>query len=277
MKNILTFMILAFFVASVDPTILAAGQPDEKFHKECLYPTAMIISQCGPSNAVGTGVVVKSKKEGDKFTNHVLTVAHVLVPSMVIVNQDQQQFVIEASHKIRIGKYKDWSKYEGYDEFTAEIVFFNQAEDIAMLRFQSDSEMPVATIYKDPEIYIGNDVVRIGCGVGEPFRTDWGKVNSLKESQDKVIHAMRGTIRITANTLPGDSGGPVFYEYKIIGVAQAIRQVEGKVQNNPVFHMAYVIPIEKFLAHEEITNILEDKVSTEAVSPEVEKAEDAVE
>ena len=181
-----------------------------------------------------------------------------MLPKIVIANQNGQQFAIEPILKIRIGKYKDWSKYEGYDEFDAEVVFHNSEEDIALMKFQSDSEMPVATVYKDPKLYIGDDVVRIGCGVGEPFRTDWGKINSLQESQDKVIHAMKNTIRITANTLPGDSGGPVYNEYKVIGIAQAIRQLDGHVQNTPIFHMTYVIPIDRFFKHEEITKVFEE-------------------
>lgn len=258
MKKILTLLLISICVSWNQP-FTVAGEPDEKFHKECLYPSAMILAQCGPSKSIGSGVIVKSEKvEGeDKYINYVFTVAHVTLGKIVIINQNQEQFEIEPVHKIRIGKYKDWSVYEGFEEFTAEIIYANVEEDIALMKFESNKELPVAVLHKDPKLFIGDDIFRIGCGIGEPFRTDFGKINSLKESQDKVIHAMKGTYRITAPTLQGDSGGPVFYEYKVIGVAQAIRSLPGTVDSSPVYHMTYVIPIERFLAHEEIKKILD--------------------
>lgn len=253
----MAFSILTLFMSSVGSTIFA-GEPDKKFHEECLYPTAMIVGQCGQTNSFGTGVVVKSVKSGEHYTNYVFTVAHIAIPKLVDVTEhENERFSIRVTrpvYKIRLGKYKDWSIYEGYHEFDAKIIFQNTKDDIIVMSFQTNFQIPIATIYKHPKLYIGNDIVKIGCGIAEPFRVDFGKINSLKESQDKVIAEMQNTYRITANTVEGDSGGPVYHECKVIGVTQAIRRLD---QGNPVFHMAYVIPIERFLHHEEVRKLLE--------------------
>jgi S1-C subfamily serine protease len=76
-------------------------------------------------------------------------------------------------------------------------------------------------------IYIGNDVFKIGCG-GDSFvtppRMDKGIVTSIINlgNNSKII-------RTSAFTIPGDSGGPLYHDNKLVGLIRAIRLLNGKV------------------------------------------------
>ncbi len=123
--------------------------------------------------------------------------------------------------------------------------------DIALLVFHSDKEMPVASLNPRAKLYIGNEIFHIGCGLGDQFRLDYGKVTSVKNS--KANPEVFGRIKVSALTIVGDSGGPLFHENKVIGITESIRQK----RDHPFYITAYnnisfAIPIENFTEHPEI-------------------------
>lgn len=238
-----------------------AGQPDKDLHEKCIYPCVMTICP-NPSNAcIGSGVVVKSVKKDDKYINYVFTCAHV-VPALPVIQDtdltDDEKPVEPPKPKyevlIRVGTYENWSTVVALRDYAATVMFTDRVADIALLRFETKDPMPVAEIDGDPELYIGNEVCRIGCGMGEPFRFDIGKITSVKESADRIIPAIRGTYRTSIPTISGDSGGPVYHENKLIGLAQAIRS-NGSA---PICHITYVLPMKRFLDCQEIVDFLKD-------------------
>lgn len=110
----------------------------------------------------------------------------------------------------------------------------------------------------DAKLYIGNDVIKVGCGLSEPFRIDYGKITSIDKS---IGNTIKGSYRISAMTIMGDSGGPVYHENKLVGLSQAIRYAPASSPipiNIPVCQIAYVIPIQTFYDNEEITELLKD-------------------
>lgn len=264
MKNVIIAAVILFSQVGV----VLAGDPDKDLHKKCLYPTVMIKAKNADYGGNGTGVIVKSIKKGDKFTNYVFTCAHILVqtPPRIVVPEDDKEKAIfvpaKFEYTIRVGNYKDWSHLVSIDNYDCKVIYRNtsSARDIAVVTFLTDKEMPTAEICHS-KFYIGNEVCRVGCGLLEPFRVDFGRVNSLAESskQDRGP-SCQNTHRVSAPTLPGDSGGPVYHENKLIGVAQLIRGFQpAPGQNMPVFHMTYVIPIERFTQETEIMDCLAGK------------------
>ncbi len=95
--------------------------------------------------------------------------------------------------------------------------------------------MPTATMDFEPRLFIGNEVYRIGCGLGDDPRIDYGRLTAYKKTP-------KPTFRTSIMTVPGDSGSPVFHEYKVIGLAVSIRSVRGV----PVFGISYAVPLERF-------------------------------
>lgn len=252
MRNLLFAVLLSVFPL----TQISAGEPDVKLHQRCLYPTVMVTGNVHKTSTIGSGVIVKSVQEDKKWKHYFLSVAHILLPPV-----KNEHLEIRPTYMVKIGVYKNWSEYTGCQEYEATLVHAEKGlgKDMALFSFETDGATSVAEIYDSPKLYIGNEVIRVGCGLGEVFRLDYGKITSVKESKDRIVPATRNTHRISAATLPGDSGGPVFHEYKLIGITQTIRAMPTGSPirpTSPVYFMTYVIPIERFLACEEIAKYL---------------------
>jgi len=194
-----------------------AGQPDVKLHKECLYPTIMISTI--DKTTYGTACIVKSEKVDSKYRNIFISCAHVIED-----NKNYQIFFFE---------YEKWSRLSEVSSKPCKIYALNKDYDIAIGVFFSEEEMPIAEMDFDPEIYIGNDVFRIGCGLASEPRLDFGKITSIR-------HYLRTSIF----TIPGDSGSPVFHKYKIIGIMRSIRMIRNL--NTPAFKFSFATPLWKF-------------------------------
>lgn len=264
-------------------SICQAGEPDKDLHNKCIYPTVMLQ---GTNGGTGSGVIIKSVKRGDGYMNYVFTCAHVLkkTPARVIEPEPKEgeeaadPIVIPSKYEyfIHIAVYEDWSLIKEIKTYKCNVIHVENgvSKDIALVTFKTKEEMKVATIETKPKLYIGNEVLRIGCGVGDPFRIDYGKVTSLSKSIGRSQPATKGKIRTSIQTVPGDSGGPVYHENKLIGVAQMIRAMPGNAgpfpTSIPIFHMSYVIPVERFMSCEKITKHLKDRpapVIEEEVAP----------
>jgi S1-C subfamily serine protease len=263
---------LALVVSQVSGAL--AGEPDKDLHNKCIYPTVMIGSTNEKYGGTGTGVIVKSVKEGEKWTNYVFTCSHILIqtpPRIILppkvngkddITKNPTFVDAKYEYQVRVGNYQDWSHLVSIDDYECEVLITNRSRltDTALIKFTSDKEMPVAET-NDEKLYIGNEICRVGCGLDEPFRVDFGRITSISKSTvDRYGDMTKHTHRVSAATLPGDSGGPVYEGYKLIGLMQLIRGFQGQDGANvAVFHMAYVIPIERFTSDEAIMDCLDGK------------------
>lgn len=210
---------------------LLADQPDEKLHKSCLYPTIIISNH----KNFGSATIIKSIKVTDtEFRNMFITCDHV-------INNDSQPY------EVSFFVYEDWSIIKKTLKFPAEIYFGNKKNDLAIGFFISDQEMPVAEIDFNSKVYIGSEVFRIGCGLMDEPRLDYGKITLIKTSEN--------LIRTSIFTVPGDSGSGLFHNYKIIGITHSIR-TRGEL---PFFDISYYIPINKLKENKEFEFIWQNK------------------
>ena len=235
-----------------------SGELDKQLHQKCLYPTVMIFSVNPNVKSSGTGVIIKSIKKGEKYLNLVGTCAHILQKSPPVYQYEYDKndptLVIESKlitypkydYMLQVGIYKDWSKLVGVERFDCKIEAVDEEKDIALLTFESKKEMSTVDLELNPDLFIGNDVLRIGCGAGLPYRLDYGKITSMPNTLG-FLSGLEGTYRTSIATVNGDSGGPVFHNYKLIGVMQAVMGGNG---NQMMFHMSYVIPLERFVGSE---------------------------
>lgn len=114
--------------------------------------------------------------------------------------------------------------------------------------------MPVAIVEYDPEIYIGNKVYRVGCGLGEQFRLDYGKITSVNITLPQ-IPIIKNWYRTSIHCVPGDSGGPVYHNYKVIGIVSQIRCLSlNSCIQIPIPEMSYIVPINRVKTMDEKIN-----------------------
>lgn len=246
-----------------------AGEPDKVLHEKCLYPTVMLEnnSHVPEMRGTGTGVIVKSKKKGKQWENYVLTVGHNLDKTPKHLCQkngpDQPPVLEEAKYEYiaKVGVYENWSTLKDIKEYPVEVLHDDDEADIGLVRFISDKEMPAAEIYEGFDIYIGNEVVRIGCGVGEPFRVDYGRITSVPASAPKALRNqdLKEVYRFSAPTVQGDSGGPLYHEGKLIALAEAIAGTSAGPFPIPVHHIAYAVPIHRAMNCKEIAKYLKEE------------------
>lgn len=219
MRHIFFTLACVFCLFIVYP--MEATGPDKKLHEKCLYPTIQIINS--NDKPTGTGVIVRSIKLSEKeYCNIFLTCNHVVSNEIMT---------------IRVFQYEKWSSLKGQQSFTAWFYAHHSTNDMAIGYFLTPNKMPTSDIDFDAEIFIGTDIFRIGCGSGDEPRLDYGKVTSVRNKLMSV-----DTIRTSIFTIPGDSGSPVFYNNKIIGIMVSIRSS----RNGPLFNISYAIPVENF-------------------------------
>jgi S1-C subfamily serine protease len=187
-----------------------------------LYPSIFIGRS--DNTTYGSGVIVRSEKVGDKYRNVFITCAHICTDSFI--DYTVRQFV-----------YENWSELKEVKEYPAVFSSVNHDMDLAMGMFYTNEEMPVAELEFDPKLYIGNEVFRIGCGLGDDPRLDYGKITAVKKEP-------RAVFRTSVMTVPGDSGSPLFHNKKVIAIVVSIRVDRNR--NALVFNISYAIPLSQF-------------------------------
>jgi S1-C subfamily serine protease len=232
---------IILILAAISATAFS-GEPNKVLHEKCIYPSVMVLNENIKGN--GSGVIVKSHKVDDGYENYVITCAHVLSG-----DGKEQNFKMV----VRIGIYENWSTLVGSKEYHCEVAAINKIKDIAILKFKTENSVSVAEIYNNPKIYIGDDVIRVGCGLSEPFRVDYGKITAVDKSIGSMV---KNSYRVSIPTIMGDSGGPVYHEDKVIGLMQSIHTVPLGPFRTQVSHMSYVIPIQRILELEEFSKII---------------------
>lgn len=192
--------------------LFCQNPPDEKLHQLALYPTVMIVDEA--EGASGTGFIVRSTKVKDKYRNALITAYHVVETN--------------GPFKAVWTKYKRWSDIDKEVSFPIYVCNIKQEHDLAIAVFESDEELPVCKLDFDHQIFIDTKVCRVGFGMMDDARIDYGSI-----TQPKTVRpaAFAGTIRTNVYSVYGDSGGPLLHNYKVIGVCRAVRNHKDQLMN----------------------------------------------
>ena len=240
MRNILIFLILM----AVAPSNVYSDTPDKTLHNQCIYPTVEIIGE----DECGSGFIIRSDKiSDDEYHNIAISCAHC--------------FSSGKSYQIGIPVFKDWSTLEKYELHKAFVYMVDREKDVAVVLFSTNKPVQVAKVNYDVKLYIGSDVIRVGCGLGDEHRVDYGKVTSVKTS---IPHSnIKDVLRTSIFTVPGDSGGPVFHNYEVVGIMQAIRG-----SGHPIYGISYCIPVSRLKTwSQELNNTLDFLSKSEEKAP----------
>jgi Do/DeqQ family serine protease len=159
--------------------------------------------------SLGSGVIINGKK------GLILTNAHVIQKAgtiKVVLNDER--------------------------EFEARIVGADPDSDLAVLRIESEQQLPAIRMGSSDDLMIGETVIAIGNPFGFSHTVTTGVISALNRSirtEDRVFHDF---IQIDASINPGNSGGPLLnINGALIGINTAIY---AKAQG-----IGFAIPIDK--------------------------------
>ena len=180
-----------------------SGEPDKKLHEKCIYPTVMITNANGSGSSTGTIIRSEKMKDG-KYHNVAITTAHGLINKVMVT----------------LPNYENWSEIGEVIRYPAVLYYTNKKVDLAVVIFVSEKHLYTADFGFKEKIYIGNKILRVGCGLGDAPRLEEGVITGV--NMPSIANTM--VYRMSIYTLPGDSGGSVYNEdYLIIGFTQSIR------------------------------------------------------
>jgi len=145
---------------------------------------------------------------------------------------------------------------EGKRELPAEIVGRDPVTDLAVLRAQSDEELPAATLGQSRALVVGDPVIAIGSPLGLSGTVTTGIVSALNRtvdvpSEDGTRNPLFNAIQTDAAINPGNSGGAlVNARGEVIGINSAIATLGGGglfggEQSGGSIGVGFAIPIDE--------------------------------
>ena len=145
-------------------------------------------------NSLGSGVII------DSTHKYILTNHHVIVrASKITVTLANRQ------------------------EFEARVVGTDPESDLAVLKIETDSELPAITMGRSDDLMIGETVIAIGNPFALSHTVTTGVISALNRSVRTESHVYHSFIQIDASINPGNSGGPLLnINGELIGINTAI-------------------------------------------------------
>jgi serine protease Do len=145
-------------------------------------------------NSLGSGVII------DSAHKYILTNHHVIVrASKIAVTLANQQ------------------------EFEARVVGTDPESDLAVLKIETETELPSITMGRSDDLMIGETVIAIGNPFGLSHTVTTGVISALNRSVRTQSGIYHNFIQIDASINPGNSGGPLLnINGQLIGINTAI-------------------------------------------------------
>lgn len=146
--------------------------------------------------SLGSGVI--TSKDGYILTNH---------------------HVIKNADEINV-------RFADHREFTAEIIGMDKKSDLALIKIESDEELPAVTFGDSDSLRVGDWVVAIGNPFGLEQTVTAGIVSGMGRTLGSSSY--ENFIQTDASINPGNSGGPLLTpEGELVGINTAIYSQTG--------------------------------------------------
>ena len=183
--------------ADIDPSVRFYCQDaaEEKLTIQQVYAavnpaTVLVVAEMGEKASIGTGVILTED-------GYIVTNAHVIADgqSVLVVLADARQY-------------------------EAELVGFDSAEDLAVLKAVDAEDLPTAVLGDSDECWVGDTVYAIGNPLGVELRgtLTQGIISAIDRRVTMDGKAMT-MLQTTAALNNGNSGGPLINEYgQVIGI-----------------------------------------------------------
>lgn len=151
---------------------------------------------------IGSGVIVSPQ-------GHVVTNAHVIT--------DPRTGELMEEVLVQMGEQK---------EYPADVIGFDHTTDIAVLKIESEEELPFATLADSDQLQVGDIVFAVGNPLGIGMTVTMGIVSATRKSELGILReegAYENFIQTDASINRGNSGGALLdAKGRLIGINTAI-------------------------------------------------------
>ena len=195
-------------------TALSASEIYAQNVDSVVYVETTIVSGMTTSTASGTGFIVTS-------SGYIVTNYHVV--------EDGTSYMVMTYDSV---------------EYDAELIGYDESNDIAVLKIEADTELSTVTIGESSSLSVGDSLYIIGNPLGDLIYTlTTGVVSAL----DRLITGDDGTVinmfQTDAAVNSGNSGGPVFDENGyVVGIVTA------KYSSESIEGLSFCIPIDDVIS-----------------------------
>ena len=212
--------------ADIDPSVRFYCQDaaEEKLTIQQVYAavnpaTVLVVAEMGEKASIGTGVILTED-------GYIVTNAHVIA--------DGQSVLVVLA---------DARRYE------AELVGFDSAEDLAVLKAVDAEDLPTAVLGDSDECWVGDTVYAIGNPLGVELRgtLTQGIISAIDRRVTMDGKAMT-MLQTTAALNNGNSGGPLINDQgQVIGI-NTMKMSGGKTATATVEGLGFAVPTRRVVA-----------------------------
>ena len=173
----------------------------------------------------GSGVIVRSIEQDGAFCNVVISSAHIF----------ENDYRLHKSNYIIKLPVINKRKILFYQEKPCYIHSINAEQDLSILIFYTSEKIKCAKIDFDKKVDIDDEIMKMGYGLEDDLRIDYGNITQLNAK----LYQYNNLYRTSAFAIFGDSGGPVYLDFKLIAITQGIKNYKG----SPIYNISYICPI----------------------------------
>jgi len=215
-------------------------------HKKYIYPIVRV--SAGMDAGSGTIIYSKPSEGSDKYSTYVLTNHHVI--DFAIVIKEEWDSNLGKNRKVErrglvyveIFKYRNISVPVGTMKVESDIILYNQAEDMALLKLRFEEKLDY--VAKLPPIeglddyHVLDESIAVGCSLSFPPLPTTGIITRLNFQFNSLPYHMS-----SSQIIYGNSGGAMFLTNgMLIGIPSLVAIIGW---GTPVTHMGLFIPISR--------------------------------
>lgn len=179
-------------------------------------------------NATGTGIIMDA-------SGYIITNAHVIY-------DNESQYNMGLAKKVQVVLNGDY--YDGETQLEATIVGYDTAEDIAVLKVNTDQTLTVAEFGDSDDLRVGELVVAIGNPLG--FDLFGSVTTGIVSALNREVTVNDSTMRLIqhdASINSGNSGGPLINSYgQVIGINSS-KMSSSYYSGSTVEGLSFAIPM----------------------------------
>lgn len=220
----------------------------EKLHKEILYTQVRVKTK----TAGGSGTVIYSMKNGEAFSNYILTCHHVIESALKVKKEYDPRIGMDRKKEFREAVTVEFFDYlnvpHGHRPISssvdADIMAYDKDHDMALIKLRTTKQSPYVAKFlpknQIENIMVGMECHAVGCALlHDPILTS-GEITHMGDEAKYKDYWMS-----SAQIIFGNSGGAIFLDGETSYFIGIPSMVDILGWSTPVTHLGYFSPIHR--------------------------------